>query len=175
MGTVQPSTDCEYGQDLISNYLGPFPQRRRGPCDKDEVALFRRVRIKTTATMTSSRSTANYWPEHQQYENPPCDTLYVGNLPIDAVEGELVDLFSKQRGYRRLCFRVKQNSPMCFVQFEDVSFTKKAVDGLYGHPLHNSIRGGIRLTFSKNPLGVRSGQFIVSSGLENTGENVGHE
>jgi len=29
---------------------------------------------------------------------------------------------------------------------------------LYGHPLHNSVKGGIRLSFSKNPLGVRTGQ-----------------
>jgi len=39
-----------------------------------------------------------------------------------------------------------------------VSFATKALHELYGHPLHNSIKGGIRLSFSKNPLGVRSGQ-----------------
>lgn len=67
-------------------------------------------------------------------------------------------MFSKQRGYKRLCFRTKQNGPMCFVEFEDVSFATKALHELYGHPLHNSVKGGIRLSFSKNPLGVRSGQ-----------------
>lgn len=51
---------------------------------------------------------------------------------------------------------------MCFVEFEDVSFATKALNELYGHPLHNSIKGGIRLSFSKNPLGVRTGQ---SAGL----------
>ncbi len=47
---------------------------------------------------------------------------------------------------------------MCFVEFEDVSFATKALNELYGVQLHNSVKGGIRLSFSKNPLGVRSGQ-----------------
>ncbi|KAL2109505.1 hypothetical protein VUR80DRAFT_2347 [Thermomyces stellatus] len=99
-------------------------------------------------------------------QNPPCNTLYVGNLPIDTSEEELKAIFSKQRGYKRLCFRTKQNGPMCFVEFEDISFATKALHELYGQPLHNSVKGGIRLSFSKNPLGVRSGQ---NSGQANAG------
>ena len=97
-------------------------------------------------------------PVNPADQNPPCNTLYVGNLPIDTSEDELKTVFSKQRGYKRLCFRTKQNGPMCFVEFEDISFATKALHELYGHPLHNSVKGGIRLSFSKNPLGVRSGQ-----------------
>lgn len=100
----------------------------------------------------------NYPPVNPADQNPPCNTLYVGNLPIDTSEDELKAVFSKQRGYKRLCFRTKQNGPMCFVEFEDVSFATKALNELYGHPLHNSVKGGIRLSFSKNPLGVRTGQ-----------------
>ncbi|KAI9820070.1 MAG: cell cycle RNA binding protein whi3 [Phylliscum demangeonii] len=101
---------------------------------------------------------AHYPPVNPADQNPPCNTLYVGNLPIDTSEDELKAMFSKQRGYKRLCFRTKQNGPMCFVEFEDVSFATKALNELYGHPLHNSVKGGIRLSFSKNPLGVRTGQ-----------------
>jgi hypothetical protein len=72
-------------------------------------------------------------------QNPPCNTLYVGNLPIDTTEDELRATFSKQRGYKRLCFRMKQNGPMCFVEFEDVSFATKALHELYGHLMHNSV------------------------------------
>lgn len=99
-----------------------------------------------------------YPPVNPADQNPPCNTLYVGNLPMDTSEDELKTIFSKQRGYKRLCFRSKTNGPMCFVEFEDISFATKALNELYGHPLHNSIKGGIRLSFSKNPLGVRSGQ-----------------
>lgn len=100
----------------------------------------------------------NYPPVNPADQNPPCNTLYVGNLPIDTSEDELKAMFSKQRGYKRLCFRTKQNGPMCFVEFDDTSAATKALNELYGHPLHNSVKGGIRLSFSKNPLGVRSGQ-----------------
>jgi hypothetical protein len=77
---------------------------------------------------------------------------------MDTSEDELKAIFSKQRGYKRLCFRTKHNGPMCFVEFEDISFATKALNELYGAQLHNSVKGGIRLSFSKNPLGVRAGQ-----------------
>ncbi|KAG5459094.1 MAG: hypothetical protein BJ554DRAFT_557, partial [Olpidium bornovanus] len=54
-------------------------------------------------------------------QNPPCNTLYVGNLPANANEEELRHLFSKCAGYKRMCFRTKANGQMCFVEFEDVA------------------------------------------------------
>ena len=104
-------------------------------------------------------------PVNPADQNPPCNTLYVGNLPANTSEEELKAMFSKQRGYKRLCFRTKQNGPMCFVEFEDTSFATKALNELYGQPLHNSVKGGIRLSFSKNPLGVRSNQNPNQSGV----------
>ncbi|KAI5301398.1 hypothetical protein KEM55_001759, partial [Ascosphaera atra] len=97
-----------------------------------------------------------YPPANPADQNPPCNTLYVGNLPHDTSEDELKALFSKQRGYKRLCFRNKQNGPMCFVEFEDISAATKVLTDLYGWQLSNSVKGGIRLSFSKNPLGVRN-------------------
>lgn len=98
-------------------------------------------------------------PANPADQHPPCNTLYVGNLPGNTNEDELKALFSKQRGYKRLCFRHKGNGPMCFVEFEDVPCAAMTLNTLYGHPLSNSVRGGIRLSFSKNPLGVRTGQM----------------
>ena len=110
-------------------------------------------------------------PANPADQNPPCNTLYVGNLPPDATEAELRALFSPQKGFRRLSFRTKillllnpnQNShnhgPMCFVEFEDVAHATRALAELYGsalpRPGGSSGKGGIRLSFSKNPLGVR--------------------
>ncbi|KAI1324900.1 hypothetical protein F5Y16DRAFT_411715 [Xylariaceae sp. FL0255] len=99
-----------------------------------------------------------YPPVNPADMNPPCNTLYVGNLPIDTSEEELKALFSQQRGYKRLCFRTKSNGPMCFVEFEDTTCATRTLHELYGKTLYNSVKGGIRLSFSKNPLGVRSGQ-----------------
>lgn len=89
-------------------------------------------------------------------QNPPCNTLYVGNLPVNTTEDELKNLFSRQRGYKRLMLKPKPQGPMCFVEFEDIDFATKALADLYGRNLSNSVKGGIRLSFSKNPLGVRS-------------------
>ena len=58
-------------------------------------------------------------------QNPPINTLYVGNLPtptspgghtLSVLEDRLRELFSRQAGYRKLCFRQKSNGPMCFVE-----------------------------------------------------------
>lgn len=112
-------------------------------------------------------------PANPADQNPPCNTLYVGNLPVDTSEDELKAVFSKQRGYKRLCFRTKHNGPMCFVEFEDVSFATKALKDLYGHMLHNSVKGGIRLSFSKNPLGVRKDQMSMHSPMSPMGQGYG--
>ncbi|KAI9282263.1 hypothetical protein BY458DRAFT_531218 [Sporodiniella umbellata] len=85
-------------------------------------------------------------------QNPPCNTLYVGNLPPNANEEELKSMFSKCAGYKRLSFRNKSNGPMCFVEFDDAIYAAQALQDLHGNPLSNSIKGGIRLSFSKNPL-----------------------
>ncbi|KAJ3473217.1 hypothetical protein NLG97_g10442 [Lecanicillium saksenae] len=126
--------------------------------------------VSNAPNMSFNPPPGQHYGRHQQFppvnpadQNPPCNTLYVGNLPIDTSEEELKAMFSKQRGYKRLCFRTKQNGPMCFVEFEDISFATKALHELYGQPLHNSVKGGIRLSFSKNPLGVRSGQVPTQS------------
>lgn len=85
-------------------------------------------------------------------QNPPCNTLYVGNLPSNTNEEELKIMFSKCPGYKRLSFRNKSNGPMCFVEFEDTIYAAQALQELHGNPLSNSVKGGIRLSFSKNPL-----------------------
>jgi hypothetical protein len=99
-------------------------------------------------------------------QNPPINTLYVGNLPTSPMppgypanhlEDSLRELFQGRPGYRKLCYRLKANGPMCFVEFEDVNYAAKALNDLYGNTLGNLIKGGgIRLSYSKNPLGVRT-------------------
>lgn len=128
-------------------------------------------------------------PANPADQNPPCNTLYVGNLPPDTTEQELRHLFSGQQGFRRLSFRNKNSNgnghgPMCFVEFEDVSYATRALAELYGSQLPRasaSNKGGIRLSFSKNPLGVRgpnnrrngSNTSVNSPNTGNSGSNSG--
>lgn len=123
---------------------------------------------------TSPPRTA-YPPANPADQNPPCNTLYVGNLPNNTSEDELKRMFSSQRGYKRLCFRTKQNGPMCFVEFENITLATQALHHMYGKCLSNSIKGGIRLSFSKNPLGVRNGQggMLQHPGMTNQGPPPG--
>ncbi|TFK25925.1 hypothetical protein FA15DRAFT_589433 [Coprinopsis marcescibilis] len=117
--------------------------------------------LPSPASGASSNSTKNAVDQ-----NPPINTLYVGNLPApspsigfsnEQLEESIRQLFMSQPGYRRLCFRQKNNGPMCFVEFEDVSHATKALNELYGHTLGGLVKGGgIRLSYSKNPLGVRT-------------------
>jgi RNA recognition motif-containing protein len=99
-------------------------------------------------------------------QNPPINTLYVGNLPIsppppgyppDILEDSLRELFRTRPGFRRLSFKQKSTGPMCFVEFEDVGAATKTINELYGNTLNGLVKGGgIRLSYSKNPLGVRT-------------------
>ena len=162
------------GLSLNTNAAGPAPISSFGA--PQSLSSMSHANPMSPTSLTNGGPPVNYQLGSQHYQrhnfppvnpadqNPPCNTLYVGNLPIDTSEDELKAMFSKQRGYKRLCFRTKQNGPMCFVEFEDVSFATKALHELYGHPLHNSIKGGIRLSFSKNPLGVRSGKACHHQG-----------
>jgi RNA recognition motif-containing protein len=109
-----------------------------------------------TSTFYSNFPITSHPPANPADQNPPCNTLYVGNLPAQTSEDELKALFCRQRGYKRMCFRTKPQGPMCFVEFEDTHYATKALTELYGRALSNSTKGGVRLSFSKNPLGVRS-------------------
>ena len=95
-------------------------------------------------------------------ENPPCNTLYIGNLPPSTQPLELYNLFSPLMGFKRMSFREKVGSgPMCFVEFSSIDLATQAMMDMYGRMLSGSTKakGGIRLSYSKNPLGVRKGSL----------------
>ncbi|KAJ3298591.1 hypothetical protein HDU79_009356 [Rhizoclosmatium sp. JEL0117] len=101
-------------------------------------------------------------------QNPPCNTLYVGNLPVHTSEVELRELFSRCMGYRRMSFRMRMNGPMVFVEFDSIPYAQQALSDLHGTLLSNSVKGGIRLSFSKNPLGVRPTQTYFNQNGSST-------
>jgi RNA recognition motif-containing protein len=120
------------------------------------------------------------------------NTLYVGNLPAvspptlppNYLEESLRALFQTCPGYKRMSFRQKINGPMCFVEFEDVNYASNAIQHLYGHNLvsipqsasmphtdiqNNLVKGGIRLSYSKNSLGQRGASHAPGAGAPGFG------
>lgn len=147
-------------QPTSSSLLGggePLRSMRMGSLSLHTGNLeFRSPSISSPSYNQSSTSSGRSFNPADQ--NPPCNTLYVGNLPPNTSEDELRQLFSKCRGYKRMSFRTKSQGPMCFVEFEDVVYATQAMHDLQGSCLTNSIKGGIRLSFSKNPLFTKPGK-----------------
>ncbi|KAH7323066.1 hypothetical protein B0I35DRAFT_192710 [Stachybotrys elegans] len=121
------------------------------------------LRAKTDNTETETDIFHAHPGQEKDALHPPCNTLYVSNLPIDTSEEDLVALFSMQHGYERLCFRTKANGPTCLVEFKSTLLAAKTLYKLDGYQLANNTRDtmdGMRLRFSRNPLGVRSDLWL---------------
>ena len=134
---------------------GESPQdtSTQDPEPSHRVPFTYRQPIPDPETQDYNKATSLFPPNLVDQDYSSCNTLCVGNLPLDSSANEIIDLFSKQRGYKRLCLRTKQTGPMCFVEFEDESTTKKAQKSLDGKLIRNC---RIRVHFSRNPLGVRN-------------------
>ena len=93
-------------------------------------------------------------------QNPPGTTLFVGNLPSSLnaassaqLEEKLRGVFSSRPGFRQMSYKLKGHGPMCFVEFESVTYATQALHGVNGDSLNGLLKGqGVRLSYSKNPL-----------------------
>ncbi|PRQ77069.1 hypothetical protein AAT19DRAFT_12487, partial [Rhodotorula toruloides] len=85
-----------------------------------------------------------------------CTTTRLPRLGRGTRLDRLRNAFSRCPGFKRLQFRNKSNGPIVFVEFVDTAHATRAMQELYGHTLGGLVKGGIRLSYSKNPLGVRS-------------------
>jgi len=56
-------------------------------------------------------------------DNPPCNTLFIGNLGETVVEEELRSLFSVQPGYKQMKVLRQERNTVCFIEFEVISYT----------------------------------------------------
>lgn len=168
---------ADNGPSIISRRLGSlsiqtggnFPTDFRSP-SLSSPSYNSSTTTTTTTTIaapnsnTNNNNSINNRPINPADQNPPCNTLYVGNLPANTSEDELRSLFSKCHAFKRMSFRNKAQGPMCFVEFEDVQYATQAMNELQGHCLSNSIKGGIRLSFSKNPLFIKPNKTTSTNG-----------
>jgi hypothetical protein len=88
-------------------------------------------------------------------DNPPCSTLFTGNLGDSVSEAELRGLFGNQPGFMQMKLSRGMKGVTCFVEFQSVEAAMAVHDTLQGAMLASSDRGGIRIQFSKNAFGKR--------------------
>uniref|UniRef100_A0A453RWF4 RRM domain-containing protein n=1 Tax=Aegilops tauschii subsp. strangulata TaxID=200361 RepID=A0A453RWF4_AEGTS len=96
-----------------------------------------------------------YAPVQNMKDNPPCNTLFIGNLGETVVEEELRGLFSVQPGFKQMKVLRQDRNTVCFIEFDDVSAASAVHHTLQGAIVPSSGRGGMRIQFSKNPFGRR--------------------
>ncbi|KAH7293046.1 hypothetical protein KP509_28G009300 [Ceratopteris richardii] len=109
--------------------------------------------------MVSPVAPAGYMPMQNTKDNPPCNTLFVGNLGESTSEGELRSIFSGQPGFRQMKVLRQGRSTVCFIEFADVNSAIAVHNTLQGAIVTSSDRGGMRLQYSKNPYG-RKKEFV---------------
>jgi len=88
-------------------------------------------------------------------DNPPCNTLFVGNLGDNVQESELQALFGSSKGFRMVKLVRGPRNTTCFVEYDDTDTAAAAHAAHQGAVLASSDRGGIRVQYSKNPYGKK--------------------
>ncbi|KAL1206928.1 hypothetical protein V5N11_001939 [Cardamine amara subsp. amara] len=87
----------------------------------------------------------------------PCPTLFIANMGPNCTESELIQVFSRCRGFLKLKIQGTYHTPVAFVDFQDVSCSSEALHTLQGTVLYSSLTGeGLRLQYARSRMGMRN-------------------
>ncbi|KAI9084522.1 hypothetical protein K1719_033510 [Acacia pycnantha] len=100
-------------------------------------------------------SPSSYVPVQNTKDNPPCNTLFIGNLGENINEEELRGLFSAQLGFKQMKILRQERHTVCFIEFEDVNSATNVHHSMQGAVIPSSGSVGMRIQYSKNPFGKR--------------------
>ncbi|CAN7047104.1 unnamed protein product [Brassica oleracea var. botrytis] len=109
---------------------------------------------------------SSYVPVQNSKDNPPCNTLFIGNLPENINEEELWSLLSssqessaqlyflsyRQPGFNQMKILRQERHTVCFIEFEDVNSATNVHHNLQGAVIPSSEEGRRRpffLSFSE--------------------------
>jgi hypothetical protein len=88
--------------------------------------------------------------------NPPCNTLFIGNLSPAIDDPAIESYFRNIKGDAFVTCKVNRSNPArvsAFVQFTDVAAASEVHDTQQGKEMPGSDRGPMRIQYSRNPLG----------------------
>jgi hypothetical protein len=98
----------------------------------------------------------------------PITTLFVASLGMNTTEAEIREIFHLLPGFRRM--RVSRpkpgGPPVAFVDFVDVQSSTAAMNALQGTQLQGCDRGGLRIEYSKSPMGAPTAREAHASAQE---------
>ena len=89
-------------------------------------------------------------------DNPPCNTLFIGNLSPAVSDEAIENYFRNVKGDGFVQCKVNRSNPSrvsAFVQFAEIPIAQEVHASEQGKELPGSDRGPMRIQFSKNPLG----------------------
>ncbi|KAM3379958.1 RNA-binding protein with multiple splicing 2 [Capsicum galapagoense] len=98
---------------------------------------------------------SSYAPVQNTKDNPPCNTLFIGNLGENINEEELRGLISGQPGFKQMKVLRQERHTVCFIEFDDVNSATNVHQNLQGAVIPSSGSVGMRIQYSKNPFGKR--------------------
>jgi len=81
---------------------------------------------------------------------PPCSTLFVGNLPRDITEQDLLRIFRSVSGFMRMRMSSKAGAPIVFVDYSDVQTSSYALQTLQGYPIGDT---QLRVEYARTKMG----------------------
>lgn len=102
-----------------------------------------------------SPAPSSYLPVQNLKDNPPCNTLFIGNLGENVNEDELRGLFGVQPGFKQMKVLRQERHTVCFIEFEDMNNATHVHHVLQGAVIPSSGAVGMRIQYSKNPFGKR--------------------
>ncbi|KAK4587798.1 hypothetical protein RGQ29_018981 [Quercus rubra] len=95
---------------------------------------------------------SSYVPVQNAKDNPPCNTLFIGNLGENINEEELRGLFSAQPGFKQMKVLRQERHTVCFIEFEDVNSASNVHHSLQGAVIPSSGSVGMRIQYPSSIL-----------------------
>ncbi|KAE9468039.1 hypothetical protein C3L33_00048, partial [Rhododendron williamsianum] len=90
---------------------------------------------------------SSYVPVQNIKDNPPCNTLFIGNLGENVNEDELRGLFIMQPGFKQMKVLRQERHTVCFIEFEDVNSATNVHHALQGAVIPSSSSIGMRIQY----------------------------